>query len=170
MSQLKEELKAKMIADPSSLATLGGNIALAGGLLGSSWGIGLAASAGLATISQDHRQLKNVIILAAIPMSQTLYGLLVLIIVLRVVAPNIAAMPDPGGSGLTVFALGVMAAVAFATSAAYKGSVLASGIAFLPKTGGRILTNCLLLAVFVELIAVLGVVFTIMALSMLGLM
>lgn len=170
MSQSKEGLKAKMIADPSSLATLGGNIALAGGLLGSSWGIGLAASAGIATISQDHRQLKNVIILAAIPMSQTLYGLLVLIIVLRVVAPRLAAMPDPVGSGLTVFALGVMAAVAFATSAVYKGSVLASGIAFLPKTGGRILTNCLLLAVFVELIAVLGVVFTIMALSMLGLM
>lgn len=170
MCQLKERLKAGMTTDPYSLATLGGDIALAGGLIGSSWGIGLAGSAGLAIISQHRGQLKNVIILAAIPMSQTLYGLIVLIIILRVVAPNIAAMPDPGGSGLTVFALGVMAAVAFAASAAYKGSVLASGIAFLAKTGGRIVTNCLLLAVFVELIAVLGVVFIIMALSMLGLM
>ncbi len=170
MSQSKEGLKAGMITDPYSLAILGGNIALAGGLLGSSWGIGLAASAGIATISQHRRQLKNVIILAAIPMSQTLYGLIVLIIVLRVVAPGLAGVADPGGSGLIVFALGVMAGVAFATSAAYKGAVLASGIAFLAKTGGGILTNCLLLAVFVELIAVLGVVFTIMALSMLGLM
>jgi len=170
LSQSKEGLKAGMITDPYSLATLGGNIALAGGLLGSSWGIGLAASAGIATISQHRSQLKNVIILAAIPMSQTLYGLIVLIIVLRVVAPGLAGVADPGGSGLIVFALGVMAGVAFATSAAYKGAVLASGIAFLAKTGGGILTNCLLLAVFVELIAVLGVVFTIMALSMLGLM
>jgi V/A-type H+-transporting ATPase subunit K len=159
-----------MIADPYSLATLGGNIALAGGLLGSSWGIGLAASAGIATIAQRPRQLRNVIILAAIPMSQTLYGLIILIITLRVVAPNIATVPDPVGSGLAVVALGVMAAIAFATSATYKGAVLASGIAFLPKTGGRILTNCLMLAVFVELIAVLGVVFTILALSILGLM
>ena len=170
MSQSKEELKAEMIADPSSLATLGGGIALAGGLLGSSWGIGLAASAGVATISQQRRQLRNVIILAAIPMSQTLYGLIVLIIVLRVVVPKVAIMPDPGGSALAVFALGVMAGVAFATSAACKGSVLASGIAFLSKTRGRILSNCVMLAVFVELIAVLGVVFTIMALRMLGLM
>lgn len=170
MSQSKEGLKTKMITDPCSLATLGGDIALAGGALGSSIGIAIAGSAGVATLSQTRRQLRNVIILAAIPMSQTLYGLMVLIITLRVVVPKIAAMPDPGGSGLAVLALGVMAAVAFATSAACKGSVLASGISFLPKTRGRILTNSLMLAVFVELIAVLGLVFTIMALSMLNLM
>jgi F0F1-type ATP synthase membrane subunit c/vacuolar-type H+-ATPase subunit K len=40
----------------------------------------------------------------------------------------------------------------------------------LSKTGGRILTNGIMLAVFVELLAVLGLVFSIMALSMLGLM
>lgn len=159
-----------MLSDPGSLVTLGGAIALAGGALGSSVGIALAGSAGVATLCQDHRQLRNVIILAAIPMSQTLYGLIVLVIALTVVAPKISMVPDPGGSALAVLALGVMAGVAFATSAACKGSVLASGISFLPKTRGRILTNCLMLAVFVELIAVLGVVFTIMALSMLGLM
>jgi len=170
LSQPRGGLNAKMITDPSSLATLGGAIALGGGALGSSIGIAIAGSAGIATLSQDRRQLRNVIILAAIPMSQTLYGLIVLIMVITVVIPKMAAMPDPGGSGLAVLALGVMGAVAFATSAACKGAVLASGIAFLPKTKGAILTNSLMLAVFVELIAVLGVVFTIMALSMLGLM
>ncbi|MEA3442960.1 MAG: ATPase [Chloroflexota bacterium] len=159
-----------MIADSSSLAILGGAIALAGGVLGSSMGIAVASSAGVATLSQDRKQLRNVIILAAIPMSQTLYGLIVLILVLRVVVPKLEAMPVAGGGGLTVLAIGIMAAFAFATSAACKGSVLASGISFLPKTRGRILTNSLMLAVFVELIAVLGLVFAIMALSMLGLM
>jgi len=47
--------------------------------------------------------------------------------------------------------------------------VCASGISLLPKTKGRILTNAMMLAVFVELLGVLGLVFTIMALSMLGL-
>ncbi|GAH54220.1 unnamed protein product, partial [marine sediment metagenome] len=39
-----------------------------------------------------------------------------------------------------------------------------------PKTKGRIFTSSMMLAVFVELLGVLGLVFTIMALTMLGLM
>ena len=38
-----------MIVDPASLAVLGGAIALAGGLVGSSMGIAIGASAGVAT-------------------------------------------------------------------------------------------------------------------------
>jgi len=38
-----------MLVDPISLATLGGAIALIGGLLGSSIGLGIAGSAGAAT-------------------------------------------------------------------------------------------------------------------------
>jgi len=159
-----------MITDPCSLATLGGGIALGGGLLGCSWGIGLAASAGVATLAQDRRQRKNVIILAALPMSRVFYGLIALVLVIKIVVPNIATMPDPGGCGLAVAAIGVMAAVAFGVSGVYQGAVCASGIVFLANTKGRILTNSIMLAVFVELIAVLGLVFTIMALSMLGLM
>ena len=156
-----------MLTDPASLATLGGGIALAGGVTGSAIGISIAASAGTAILSQDSRQLRNIIILASIPMSQTFYGLIVLVLILTSVVPN---LPSEGGSGFVVLACSVVAALAFATSGAWKGSVCASGIAFLPKTRGRILTNSIMLAVFVELISVLGLVFTIMALSMLSLM
>jgi len=160
-----------MIADATSLATLGGAIALAGGVAGSSLGIANAASAGVATLSQDSKQLRNVIILSSIPMSQTFYGLIILILILTTVIPQLAAMPNGGGSlGFAVLGCGAIAAFAEVFSGAFKGSVLASGIAYLPKTEGRILTNSLMLAVFVELIGVLGLVFTIMALSMLGLM
>ena len=156
--------------DAQSLAVLGGAIALAAGLAGSAIGIAQAASAGTATLSEDAGQLRNVIVLASLPMTQSFYGLIVLILILSSVVPNIEAMPNPGGFGFAVLGCGIIAAFAEGFSAIYQGSVCASGISLLPKTAGRILTNSMMLAVFVELIGVLGLVFTIMALSILGLM
>jgi len=157
-----------MLSTPESWATLGGGIALAGGVIGSAIGIAIAGSAGLATLSTDSKQFRNVIILASMPMSQTFYGLIIFVLILTAAVPRVAEVG--GGSGFSVFACALLAALSFSISAAWKGDVLASGIALLPKTKGRILTNSLMLAVFVELISVLGLVFTILALNMLGLM
>ena len=151
-----------------ALATIGGAIALIGGLVGSAVGIAMAASAGLATLSEDSSQLRNVIVLASMPMTQSFYGLIILIIILTVVFPKVAAAGI--GVGIGVLTIGIMAGFAEIFSAIYQGSVCASGIALLPKTKGRILTASMMLAVFVELIGVLGLVFTIMALSILKLM
>ena len=156
-----------MIIDPEALAILGGSIALAGGLAGSSVGIANAASAGVAILSEDASQLRNVILLASLPMTQTFYGLIVLILIITGVVPN---LPVEGGGGFSVLGLGIITGFAQFFSASYQGSVCASGISLLPKTKGQILTNSMMLAVFVELLGVLGLVFTIMALSMLGLM
>ena len=156
-----------MLFDSASLATFGGVLALVGGLIGSSIGIGIAGSAGTATLSEEPGQFRNVIILASLPMTQTFYGLIVLILVITAVVPNIA---DGVGSGAMVLAAGLVAASAECFSAIYQGNVCASGISLLPKTKGRILTNAIMLAVFVELLGVLGLVFTIMSLTMLGLM
>ena len=158
-----------MLIEPTSLATLGGAIALAGGLIGSSIGVGIAGSAGAATLGEEPGQLRNVIVLVSLPMTQTFYGLITLILILTRVIPNLAAMPDAGGSGFAVFACGIIAACAESFSAWYQGVVCASGISLLPKTKGKILTNAMMLAVFVELLGVLGLVFTIMSLSMLHL-
>jgi V/A-type H+-transporting ATPase subunit K len=157
-----------MLIDPVSLAVIGGAIALAGGLAGSSIGIGIAGSAGAATLSEDPGQFRNVIVLASLPMTQSFYGLIVLILILQIVVRNIAEMSDPGGLGFAVLGIGIIAALAEGFSAAYQGSVCASGISLLPKTKGTILTSSMILAVFVELIGVLGLVFTILALTMLG--
>ena len=158
-----------MIISPEALAVLGGAIALGGGLAGSSIGVGWAGSSGAATLAEEPGQLRNVIVLVSLPMTQTFYGLITLILILTRVVPHIAAMPDPGGSGFAVFACGIITACAESFSAAYQGAVCASGISLLPKTGGGILMNTMMLAVFVELLGVLGLVFTIMSLSMLGL-
>jgi len=151
-----------------ALATFGGAMALAGGLAGSAIGIANAASSGVATLSEEPGQLRNVIVLASLPMTQSFYGLIILIIILTVVLPKIAVAG--AGAGLTVLGIGIMAGFAELFSAIFQGSVCASGIALLPKTKGRILTASMMLAVFVELIGVLGLVFTIMALSILKLM
>lgn len=156
-----------MLVDPASLATLGGVLAVVGGLIGSSIGIGIAGSAGAATLSEDPGQFRNVLVLTSLPMTQTFYGLIILIIIVTTVVPNI---PAEGGAGFAVLAAGLIAAGAECLSAAYQGVVCASGISLLPKTKGRILTNAMILAVFVELLGVLGLVFTILAMSMLGLM
>jgi V/A-type H+-transporting ATPase subunit K len=158
-----------MLFSPESLAILGGALALGGGLAGSSIGIANAGAAGAATLSEEPGQFRNVIVLASLPMTQTFYGLIVLILILTTVLPKLAGMPDAGGSGFAVLGCGLIAAFAEAFSGAYQGSVCAAGISLLPKTKGKILTNSMMLAVFVELIGVLGLVFTIMALSMLGL-
>jgi len=155
-----------MLITPSSLAVLGGAIALAGGLLGSSIGIATAASAGVATLAEDRGQFRNVIVLASLPMTQSFYGLIVLIFIITVADK----LPETGGAGFMVFGIGLMVAAAECFSAIHQGNVCASGISLLPKTKGQIFTHSMMLAVFVELLGVLGLVFAIMALTMLGLM
>ncbi len=156
-----------MLFDPAALAAIGGALALVGGLIGSSIGIGIAGSAGAATLSEEPGQFRNVIILASLPMTQTFYGLIVLILIITGVVPNI---PASGGNGAMVLGAGLITGAAECFSAIYQGNVCASGISLLPKTKGRILTNAIMLAVFVELLGVLGLVFAIMSLTMLGLM
>jgi len=157
-----------MLIDAVSLAVIGGAITLAGALAGSAIGIGIAGSAGAATLSEEPGQFRNVILLASLPMTQTFYGLIVLILILQIVVPSVREMTDPGGMGFAVLGIGIIAALAEGFSAAYQGSVCASGISLLPKTKGTILTSSMILAVFVELIGVLGLVFAILALTMLG--
>ncbi|MBA7658749.1 V-type sodium ATPase subunit K [subsurface metagenome] len=156
-----------MTIDPIFLAVLGGVLALVGGTVGSVLGIAKAASAGVATLSEDPGQFRSVIVLASLPMTQTFYGLIVMILILTTVVPN---LPATGSSGLIVLGWGVFVALAELFSAVYQGSVCASGISLLPKTKGQIFISGMMLAVFVELLGVLGLVFAIMALGILGLM
>lgn len=155
------------LISPSSLAVLGGALALAGGFAGSSIGIGVAASAGAATLAEDRGQFRNVMVLATLPMTQTFYALIVLILIITSVVPK---LPETGGSGFMVLGIGLITAAAEFFSAWYQGVICASGISLLPKTRGAIFTQSVLLAVLVELLGVLGLVFAIMSLTMLGLM
>lgn len=153
--------------DAGSLATIGGALALIGGLVGSSIGIAKAASAGTATLAEDSGQFRNVLMLASLPMTQSFYGLIVLILIITSVVPKVS---ETGEGGLAVLGIGLIATGAEFFSSIFQGLVCASGISLLPKTRGQIFASSMMLAVFVELLGVLGLVFTIMALTMLGYM
>jgi V/A-type H+-transporting ATPase subunit K len=154
-----------MALDPTALAILGGAIGLAGGMAGSSIGVGTAGAAGAGTLSEEPGQFRNVILLSSLPMTQTFYGLIILILIITTVLPKVTTM----GNGLAVLGCGIFVAATEGFSAAYQGVICASGISLLPKTKGKLLTTTMILAVLVELWGILGIVFTVLTLSLLGL-
>ncbi|HIQ03326.1 MAG TPA: ATPase, partial [Desulfurococcales archaeon] len=94
-----------MVIDGSELAVLGGVLALAGGLCGSSIGIGYAASAGTAVLAEDPKQFRNVLVLASLPMTQTFYGLITMMMILLNYAPIAIGNPP---LGLKILGAGIM--------------------------------------------------------------
>lgn len=154
-----------MLITPSSLAVIGGVLALVGGVIGSALGMGIACPAGVAALSEDSSQFRNVVVLAAMPITQTFYGLVTMIIILTSAVPKVQ-----GGQGLMVLGIGFITGCAEFFSAIWQGIIDASGIALLPKTKGQIFTSTFLLALYDELPGVLGIVWAIIGLSLLGLM
>ncbi len=153
--------------DPQTWATLGGALALVGGMAGSATGMSIAAASGTATMSEDPGQFRNVVVLAALPVTQTFYALIVTIVVITSVIPK---LPATGYQGIAVFGVCFISFFAELISAREQGIICASGISLLNKTKGQIFTSTLLLAAYVELEGVLGLVFCIMIFSLLGLM
>ncbi len=156
-----------MMTLQQTLATFGGVIALIGGVVGSCLGMGITCPAGVAALSEDPKQLRNVVVLAAMPFTQTFYGLVTMIIILTSTVPKV---PADGMAGLAVLGIGFITACAEFFSATWQGIIAASGISLLPKTKGKIFTQTFLLALYDELPGTLGIVWAIVALSLLGLM
>lgn len=152
--------------DPLSigLSYVGAALALMGGLIGSSIGMGKAGSVGSATLAEDPKQFRNVFLLAALPMTQTFYGLIVLIQFISFINGNIDKLGL--STGLAIFGLGLTVGFAEFFSAWYQGKVCSSGIAELPRTRGKITFNAMILAVYVELIGILGMVFGLLGISL----
>ncbi|OYT40884.1 MAG: ATPase [Desulfurococcales archaeon ex4484_58] len=146
------------------LSYVGAALALMGGLVGSSIGMGRAGSVGSAALAEDPKQFRNVFLLAALPMTQTFYGLIVLIQFISFVNGNIEKLDL--STGLALFGLGVTVGLAEFFSAWYQGKVCSSGIAELPRTKGGITFNAMILAVYVELIGILAMVFGLLGLSL----
>ena len=140
----------------SFVATLGLALGLAGGLAGSSIGTARAASAGLSVLAEEPGFFRQVLILSALPMTQTFYGLIFSILGFTTVLPTVMLTDIKAwaflGIGISVFA-------AELASAWMQGIVCMSGIIELPKTRGAVWIHTLILASYVELFGLLGLVF-----------
>ncbi len=141
--------------DPLLLASAGVSLGIIGGLIGSTIGIARAASAGLSVLSEDAAQFKWVLLLSSLPMTQTFYGFIFTLLGLTFIPT--AQVTLAKGVAIFVIGLGVMLAELY--SAVYQGSVCMSGIVELPKTKGRISTSTMILASYIELFGILGMVF-----------
>jgi len=153
---------------PQLLAVVGACIMEILAMLGSSMGCLKAGSAGAASLAEDIGQFKNILVLAAAPLTQTFYAMIVLVTVFSVIFPKLATV-DLAMGGL-VFAICMITALAEWHSAYFQGVVCASGISLLPQTKGSVFTGVLLMAAYLELEGVIGMVFAIMSFSLLKLM
>jgi len=150
------------------LMYLAATLPLAGGIMGSTMGMKHAASVGASVLSEDPTQFKNVLILAALPMTQTFYGLIQMIYISIIYIPGLPADAIGPMKVLTTFGIGLVGFLAEWLSAWYQGIICASGIAELPRAKGKNLAGSIMLAAYVELWGILGIVFTILGLSLIG--
>ncbi len=133
------------------------------GAIGSSLGTAAAASAGLAVVAEDPTQRGRVMMLAALPMTQTFYGFIFMFLaLLRLSAIPIEKITP--SVGFLVLALGLVVGLIELFSAWYQGQVCRSAITMLIKTRGAIAGMGMILAVYIELFGILGMAFGIVAL------
>jgi V/A-type H+-transporting ATPase subunit K len=147
------------------LAKLGAALPLVGGMIGSSMGMYYANSVAVNVLAEDPKQFRNALFLSALPMTQTFYGLIQMLYILEVFLPK--ATVDLS-VGLAVLGLGLVGFAAELFSAWSQGKICAHGISELIRTQGKILTNAVILAIYVELWGILGIVFVLLGLSLLG--
>lgn len=146
--------------DPIGLAYIGAVLPLVGGVIGSTTGMKRAASTGASVLAEDPTQFKNVLILAALPMTQTFYGLIQMIYTIQAYMPGIEITL---ARALGIVGAGLVSLFAEWLSAWAQGIICASGIAELPRTKGKNFMSTIILAVYVELWGILGIVFTILS-------
>jgi V/A-type H+-transporting ATPase subunit K len=147
------------------LAKLGAALPLVGGVIGSPMGMYYANSVAVNVLAEDPKQFRNALFLSALPMTQTFYGLIQMLYILEVFLPKATVDLTVG---LAVLGLGLVGFAAELFSALSQGKICAHGISELIRTRGKILTNAVLMAVYVELWGILGIVFVLLGLSLLG--
>ncbi len=147
---------APLAFDPGMLASLGAVLGVFGGVIGSSIGTGIAASAGPPVISENPALTKQVFILAALPLTQTFYGFVFGLLTLTTILPTISSISWLKAGAFFGVGLFTMSAELF--SAWQQGVICRSGILELPRSGGKVLTPSLILAAYVEMLGILGLV------------
>ncbi len=148
-------------ASTTAIAMAGPPLALLGAI-GSAIGTAIAGSAGVPVAAEDPMQRGRILMLAALPMTQTFYGFIFMFMAFTRIL-SLGSSLSLGGAYAMV-ALGLVVGLIELFSAVWQGKVCKSAIAMLVKTRGAIMGMGLIMAVYVELFGILGMAFGIMAL------
>ncbi|WP_297476759.1 V-type ATP synthase subunit K [Thermococcus sp.] len=148
--------------DPIVYVSLGA--ALAAGLAGaaSAFGVGVAGAAAAGVVAEDEKNFKNALILEGLPMTQSIYGLITLFLILMVsgilgggfkftanTPDNIVKSAILLGAGLTVGLTGL--------SAIPQGVIASAGIGAVAKNP-KTFTQGIIFAAMAETMAIFGLV------------
>ncbi len=138
-----------------ALINLGGAAAFSLAAIGSALGTGTAAMAGIGAWKKCYLQGKAapfiLLVFIGAPLSQTIYGLLMLIN-FNGIAKSIAENPEVAGIWPAVLGAGILGGLAVGFSAWYQGKTSASANDSIAETGQG-LTNCIISIGIVETVA-----------------
>ncbi|MDE7355590.1 MAG: V-type ATP synthase subunit K [Rikenellaceae bacterium] len=137
--------------EPILLAYIGVALMLALSGIGSSFGVTIAGNAGVGALKKNPAVFGNVLILSAMSGTQGLYGF----VGYYIVKPYLEATMTMGQAA-AIFCGGLVLGLVAMFSAMRQGQVCANGIAAIGN-GHNVFTQTLILCVFTELYAILGV-------------
>lgn len=140
------------------LALFGAGLSVAGGSYGSSLGIGAAASSAAGVLSKDPTKFGQVLILSALPSTQSLFGVLFAFIVL-IQTGVLSGEPKAVdvNTGLAFLAASIPIAFATAFSGVWQGKIASAGMKIVVEKPEN-LSQAIVLAALVETIAIFGFV------------
>ncbi len=144
-----------------ALALLGAGLAVALAGVGSSIGIGYAGQASAGAMTEDPENFGRYLILTALPGTQGIYGFIasfLIIMKVNLIGGSPAELNMAQGWSLFLSALPI--AILGLVSAIHQGKVCSAGIGLTVKRPGDSM-KAMVLAVFVEFYAVLGLLVTI---------
>ncbi len=140
------------------IAILGGTLAVILSGIGSSIGVGMAAQASNGVMSEKPENFVPLLLLTALPGTQGIYGFVIginLILKLGLLGGKIS--PVNFYQGWSIFLACLPVALAGLFSAIYQGKVCTTGVYMVAKKEGEFVKP-MVLAVFVEFYAVLGLI------------
>ena len=147
-----------------ALALLGAALAVGLTGFGSAIGIGLAGQVGSGVTAEDPEKFGKIMVLEALPSSQSIYGLVAAFLVLNKLGDPLAQIDTAVGAQILAACLAI--AIAGCLSAIYQGKVAAASINIIAKTGD--LGKAMILTAMVETVAVFGLLATILILRVIA--
>ena len=142
------ETSMTLLFPPAAYALLGAAIAFFVAALGSSKGVGIAGSAAAGLVAVDPGKFVPAMLLQALPSTQSIYGLVIAILILSRVTPDLTVE-----QGTMLFMAGLPVGFVGYLSGVYQGKVAAAGINLIakrPEAFGR----AMIFAINIELFAI----------------
>lgn len=141
-------------------AYLGASIAFAMAAVGSAIGIGIVGKVANGVLSEDPNKFGSLLLLTALPGTQGFYGFVTWFFILFIFFNKAGS----AAAGFQMFAASLPIAIAGFLSAIYQGMVCAAGAGMIAKRPEEV-GKAIVLGVFVETYAVLGLIASILLLT-----